>query len=391
MGDNLVMKSKYPRDNIHMSWRSIDGFNKSMNFFISPREPGKTDTTWWEKIYSQWLFNKKPWGYLVRQVVEITEPTILDIQDILNKWSPEPVEFKYNKGNFKDGMVDIKIGDELFIRIVALSITLKRLKSAKIPNIGGIFFDEYIINPKSGEKYLPDEFFKIKEVYTTWRREFQGEGFLKLYVAGNPYSLFNPLFVGLGVDIAQLRKDIYEPVSDEEIEYRMPDGITFKEKIYKCKHNIYVGHTYAIEWGVLHPVLKQWLIEKNPFYQFDEEYNQYALEGTAINDRNIKLDRLPKNFYLEFVLRVQGKNIGIFKNNYVEDLQDNYFCKFLDEVSARRTIYCFDFDDMMDRTILMSINERGKLQRFKESIRKRLVSFEDVNVYYYIEEVYKNI
>lgn len=369
------MKSKIPRDNIHMNWRAIDGYNKAINSFISCREPGKTDATWNEKIYNKWKIDKKPWGYLVRQVVEITEAMILDIEETINKWSPEPVEFKYNKGNFKDGMVDIKIGDELFIRIVALSITLRRIKLAKIPNIGGIFFDEYIINPKSGEKYLPDEYFKLKELYTTWRREYQGDGFLKIYVTGNPYSLFNPLFVGLGVDISKLKKDSYELIDGE----------------YKLRHNIYVGHTYAIEWGVIHPLLRQQLLEKNPFYQFDEEYNQYALEGTAINDRNIKLDKLPKNFYLEFVLRVQGKNIGIFKNNYVDDLQDNYFCKFLDEVSARRTIYCFDFDDMMDRTILMSINERGKLQRFKESIRKRLVSFEDVNVYYYIEEVYKNI
>ena len=358
-----------------MSWRPIDGFNKSINFFMSPREPGKTDTTWWEKIYCKWTENKRPWGYLVRQVVEINEAMILDIENTINLWSPEPVELKYNKGAFKDGIVDVKIGDELFFRIVSLSIALRRIKLAKIPNIGGIFFDEYIINPKSGEKYLPDEFFKIKELYTTWRREYRGEGMLKIYFAGNPYSLFNPVFVGLGVDISQLKKDVYELVNGE----------------YKLKHNILVGHTYAIEWGVLHPLLKKQLLEKNPFYQFDEEYNQYALEGMAINDRNIKLATLPMNFALEFVLRVQNKNIGIFKNNYIDDLEDRFFCKFIDEVSARRVIYCFDFGDMMERTILMSIDERMKLQRFKEAIRKRLVSFEDINVYYFIEEVYKNL
>ena len=56
------MKTIIPRDNIHMSWRVIDGFNKAINIFISPREPGKTDTTWWEKIYSNWL------NYYVYQV-----------------------------------------------------------------------------------------------------------------------------------------------------------------------------------------------------------------------------------------------------------------------------------------------------------------------------------
>ena len=70
---------------------------------------------------------------------------------------------------------------------------------------------------------------------------------------------------------------------------------------------------------------------------------------------------------------------------------DKYYCQFIDEVSAKRTIYCFDFSDLMDRTILLSLDEREKLQRFKEAIRKRLVVFKDVNVYYFIEEIYKNI
>ena len=374
-----------------MSWRTLDGFNKAINCFISPREPGKTDTTWWEKIFSNWMEDNRPWAYLVRQVVEITEAMIQDIENIINKWSIEPVTLEYTKGAFKDGIVDIKIKGKLFIRIIALSITLRRIKLAKIPNIAGVFMDEYIINPKSGEKYIPDEYFKIKELYTTYRREYQGKGMMKMYFCGNPYSLFNPLFVGLGVDVSLLRKDKYVQDGEDDVTYTFPDGITFVDKKYKCSHNVYVGHTYAIEWGSLHPILKRWLLEKNPFYQFDEEYNQYALEGMAVNDRNIKLSKQPRNFYLAFVLKMSGKNIGIFQNNYLEELEDKYFCKFLDEVSAKRTIYCFEFEEMVERSILMSIDERLKLQRFKNAMRKRMVSFEDINVYYYIEEAYKNL
>lgn len=358
-----------------MSWRTIDGFNKAINIFISPREPGKTDTTWWEKIFSNWMEDKKPWGYLVRQVVEINEAMIDDIQSNINKWAIEPIELQYTKGAFKDGIVDIKIKDELFIRIIALSIPLRRIKLAKIPNVAGIFMDEYIIDPRTGEKYLPNEYFKIKELYTTYRREYHGKGMMKLYFCGNPYSLFNPLFVGLGVDVAKLKKDEYKEVNGE----------------YKLIHHIYVGDEFAVEWGVLHPKLKEWLLERNPFYKFDEEYNQYALEGCAVNDKNIKLAKQPKNFYLAFVLKMAGKYIGIFQNNYMDYLEDLYFCKFLDEVSARRCIFCFEFEEMVDRSILMSIDERMKLQRFKNAMRKRMVSFEDINVYYYIEEAYKNL
>ena len=369
------MKTRTPRDNIHMSWRTLDGFNKAINCFISPREPGKTDTTWWEKIFSNWSEDEKPWVYLVRQVVEITEAMIQDIENTINKWAIDPIELQFTKGAFKDGIVDVKIKGKLFIRIIALSIPLRRIKLAKVMNIGGIFMDEYIIDPRSQEKYLPNEYFKIKELYTTYRREYQGRGMLKMYFCGNPYSLFNPLFVGLDVDVALLRKDEYREVSGQ----------------WRLYHHIYVGEEYAIEWGVLHPELKKWLLEKNPFYKFDEEYNQYALEGMAVNDRNIKLAKLPKNFYMAFVLKMNGKFIGIYQNNYVEDLEDRYFCKFMDEVSARRCIYCFEFEEMVERSILMSIDERLKLQRFKNAMRKRMVSFEDINVYYYIEEAYKNL
>lgn len=369
------MKTRIPRDNLHLDLRPIDGLNKWLNFIMSCRELGKTDVFWWTKIYTNWVKDKKPWMYLVRQSVEINEAMIQDIENTINKWSLEHIQLEYTKGAFKDGMVDVKIKGVLFFRIVSLSIPLRRIKLAKIPNIGGIFMDEYIIDPRTDEKYIKNEFFKIKEAYTTWRREYQGSGFLKIYVSANPYSLFNPIFVGLNVDVNKLRKDEY---------IKTEDG-------WKLVHHIYTGDGYAIEWGVLHPLLREKLLKENPLYQFDEDYNQYALEGMAINDRNIKLGKLPDNFYLQFVLRVDGKNIGIFRNNYVNDLADAFFCMFLDNVSARRTSYCFDFEQMVERTILVSLDERMLLQRFKEAFRKRDVSFENVNIYYYLEEIYKSI
>lgn len=359
-----------------MSWRPIDGLNKWLNFFMSPREPGKTDVTWWEKIYCNWVKNKRPWAYLVRQSVEITEEMIGDIEStILNKWSTKPIALEFKKGEFKDGMCNVKINGELFFRIISLSLPIRRLKLCKIPNIGGIFMDEYIIDPRNDERYQKNEFFKIKELYTTLRREYQGDGVLKFYVVANPYTLHNPIFVGLDVDTNKLRKDEY---------IETPNG-------WKLVPHIYVGDTFAIEWGVLHPELRKQLLEKNPLYKFDEDYTQYALEGSAINDRNIKLGTLPKNFYLQFVLRIDNQNIGIFRNNYVDDLKDDFFCQFLDNVSARRTTYCFDFDQMMERTILVSMDERMMLQRFKEAFRKRNVSFSHISVYYYLEEIYKSI
>lgn len=352
------------RDNLHYSFRSIDGYNKAINVVISPRELGKTTSMWMDKIYLPWKKNHKPWIYLVRQAVEIDDALIESIFSTnMNKFTDDNLKPLYKASAFKDGIVDVylQVGEEkiLFIRIISLNIKMYRIKKAILRNVAGVFMEEFIINPKFDEKYLTKEYEKFQEAYSTWRRE--SDGVLKCYFCGNPYSLFNPLFVGLKIDISKLKRDSF-----------------------------YVGDYFVIHWAVISKELRAKILEENPFYKFDEEYNQYAVEGKAVNDENIKLGTLPRNFYLSIVIKMNGKFLGIFQNNYLEDLSDKYFCKFLDEVSARRTIYCFDFSEMIEKSVLMSLDERSKLQRFRDAMRKRLVSFEDINVYYYCEEVYKN-
>ena len=361
------------RDNLHYSFRAIDGYNKAINVVISPREPGKTTSMWMDKIYLPWKKNHRPWIYLVRQAVEIDDALIESIFSTnMNKFTDDDLHPIYKTSAFSNGIVDIflpvtrKEGDGeitenlLFFRIVALSVKMYRIKKAILRNIAGVFMDEFIINPEFAERYLPKEFERLQEAYSTWRREC--DGVLKMYFCGNPYSLFNPLFVGLKVNIAKLKRGEF-----------------------------YVGDSFVIHWATLSPELRKKILEENPFYKFDEEYAEYAVEGQAVNDTNIKIGTLPRNFHLSFVIRMEGKFIGIFQNNYVEDLEDRFFCRFLDEVSARRTVYCFDFSEMLERSVLVSIDERMRLKRFKESMAKRMVSFEDVNVYYYMEEVYKNL
>ena len=353
------------RDNLHYSFRSIDGYNKGINIVISGRETGKTTQMWMDKIYLPWKKTHKPWIYLVRQAVEIDEALIESIFSTnMNKFTDDNLKPIYKIASFKDGIVDIylEVNKEkiLFIRIISLNIKMYRIKKAILRNIGGVFMEEFIIDPTLGEKYLPKEYERIREAYSTWRRE--SDGVLKMYFCGNPYSLFNPLFVGLGVEIPKLKKDSF-----------------------------YVGDSYVIHWAVLNPKLREKILELNPFYKFDEDYNNFAVEGQAVNDSNIRVGTQPKNFYLAFVIKMEGKFIGIFQNNYMDHLEDRFFCKFLDEVSARRSIYCFEFDEMIERSMLVSLEERMKLQRFKDAMRKRLVTFEDINVYYYVKEVYQNV
>lgn len=348
-------------DDIHFNFRAVDGYGKPFVFVMSAREPGKTTALWTTKIYKSWKKDKKPWIYLVRTVVEITDALIDSIFDTnIRKFYDDDIKVTYNKGEFKSGILDVFVNKELFIRIVSLSIQLRRIKLAVLTNIGGVAMDEYIIDPKTGEKYVKQEAFKIKEAYSTWRRE--SEGVLKCYFLGNPYSLFNPLFVQWGVDTSKLRRGSF-----------------------------YVGDQFVIQWATLNPLLRERLLKENPLYAFDEDYKGYALDGEVKNDKNIPLGKLPDNFSLRFLFKIEGVTIGIFQNQ--DPLASpRYHAKEMRDYSSKyRNAICFAFEDMVERTALIGLEDRFILNRFKEAFRQRLVSFESIPIYYYLEEIYTKL
>ena len=350
-------------DNLHYDFREIDGYNKPFNGIISEREPGKTTMFWNQKVYRPWTKNHRPWLYLVRNANEITDSLISDIEDTINKFNDD-IKLIFSRGSLESGICDLFIELEgkkvLFVRILALSIKLRRIKLSKIPNIAGVGMDEYIIDPKSGEKYLPNEAMKIKEVYTTYRRE--SDGVLRMYFLGNPYSLYNPLFMWLGVDTKRLK----------------PGAIV-------------VGDQYVIQCYKMKPELREQILKNNPLYQFDEAYKMYAFDGLAVNDMNIRVGAFPPSYQLRFVIRINNTNIGIFKNDYFKDKEDKYYCKEVMGISADRNIFTFNFTDVINKSVLVGLDERRKLENFRNAFRKRQVVFSNINVYYLVEEVYYNL
>lgn len=352
------------KDNIHYSFRAIDGYNKDINIVISGRDPGKSSNMWSEKIYPQWKKDKSTWLILVRQVVEITEEYIRSIQDnIINKFFDDNVEFEFSKNSIKNGIVDVRINGELFFRLLAMSIPLRRIKQALLKGIRGILFDEFIINPKMNEKYLKGEAMTIKEIYTTYFREKKEGVKLKMYILGNPYSLYNPIFQWLNIN---------------------PNDLEIGKFL--------LGKNYVVEWYKMKPELREKLLKENPMYEIDEDYSAYALGGEAILDKNIKLlDKCPPSYQLRFVFKFGYKFVGVFQNqNYLSE-GDSYYCQYIENPSARRDIYCFDFEDLLDRCVLFNAEDKFRFNRLKSAIRNRKVAFSAIDVYYLIEEVYFNL
>lgn len=222
--------------------------------------------------------------------------------------------------------------------------------------------DEYICNPRLQEKYVKGEALKIKELYNTLQRFAYKPRGLKMYFCGNPYSKYNPLMVDLGVDTNKMKQ-----------------GARI------------VGGNYIVECYDMKPELREMILKNNPLYEFDDVYREYAFNGQYINDTHIRVEQMPNHYYLKFVFNMGGTYLGIFKNDYVVDMTDKYYVKKIKFSDVRKSSYCFDFDDLVSGSILMSGEERQLFSHFKSAVRNRTIAFESVDCYYLIEEIYKQL
>ena len=163
---------------------------------------------------------------------------------------------------------------------------MNRIKSLMLANVKYMFNDEFICNLRAGEKYLTaDEYFLIKEIYTTYNREASTP--IRILAAGNPYSVYTPLFMGLNVDTSKLKPGAF-----------------------------IVGPNYVIDCFQVPPELKEQILAANPMYEFDDSYRRYAFSGEAINDQNIRLHKFePKGFKLQFVFKMGKDFLSVHKGS----------------------------------------------------------------------------
>ena len=227
--------------------------------------------------------------------------------------------------------------------------------------------DEFIINPIFKESYLSGEYKKFQEIYNTYQRECRNadnsKRLLKVYFCGNLYSAFNPYFTHLGVKTNELKINNY---------YRYGNAVIY--------------------FAGVSDELRVQILATNPLYEFDETYKNYALEGIAVNDTNIKIGELPQNYKLDMIIAIDGKFLGIYKNYLFTDVKDDrYFIQFIKSFSLKRDVYCFDFSDMIDKSILISNEEKRLFKGLKYAFRNRLISFSEISCYYYLEGIYSQI
>ena len=358
------MKLLYKDDGLHFTTREIDGHHRPFNAIISEREDGKSTAVIIGKAVRSYIDKGTPSLIFRRRKVDITDIYIDDLSRMINKFIDQEIKINYSMTSLrKFGMVDLKIGDKVIFRLIAISTTLSNLKSLFLPNVKYFIFDEFICNTRLGEKYVAGEAFRFSEIYRTFNREAKEP--IICYFLGNPYSLYNPFFVDWGVPTKKLKRGV-----------------------------ILTGKNWAVQCHEMKPELKEYIIAHDPTYQFDNSYTRYSFDGANINDSNIPLyDKLPENYRLLYVFKIDEKMMGIYQNtNYLKEVEFDYCIEFINfSISKRRDIYVFDFKDLIEKSIVVANEDRFRFSKIKNAMRKRRIEFHSIECYYLFEDIYTNL
>ena len=364
------------RDKLHFRWNKTLSYNKIWNFAIGERESGKSVDSWF-LLWNAFHYENRPSIVLRRRISDITSAYIEDTANVLNKFLEKPIQLLYMKGDIRQGIVDIKIGDAgkeyswkeiqklpVFFRVIGLSNPMNRIKSLMLKDVKYFFFDEFICNLRGGEKYLTaDEYFLIQEIYTTYNREASTP--IRILAAGNPYSVYTPLFMGLGVDTSKLKPGAFV-----------------------------VGPNYVINCFQVPEELKKIILKNNPMYQFDDAYKRYAFSGEAVNDQNIRICKCePKGFKLKYVFKMGNDFISIHRGNNADF--KFWCCKhkvdWLQKIGKKRKIVVFNFGDMIEGAVKYNVQNVKDFYDLKQAMDNRQITYNCIDAQYMLEDIYPTI
>lgn len=333
---------------------------------MSEREAGKT-VAWITKAFK--LFWKKHRTTIVlrNMINDITETYIADLGTALNKFLPDnkKVKLSFKKGSIKEGILNVYIKDgpdRPFLRIIALSNPMSRIKSLTLEAPGMIVWDEYILNTRAGEKYEPQLILKFEELYNTYLREAKWK--FKVYMFGNPYSRYHPVHSWLHIDYLKLKQGAF-----------------------------IVGDDYVVECYQIKEELKQAILAKNPLYKFDDTYKKYAFDGSAINDTNFTVvAKQPDNYRLAFIFRINGKYLNIYRYNKDRDMlafdAGKFWINTTDSYTGSNKVWAVDFNNLVVGTQLISNEVRSICWRVQNAVANRDVSFGTIEAGYLTELIY---
>lgn len=348
-----------------INFSNIDTYNKPFNLIICPREAGKTAQLEFIKIYKTLINNRGSVIILKRYENEVNTATIDILEKRINRYLNANQQIKISdvKG-LSTGCVsfNLKRNKDTFKSCLLVWLgRLQKIKNSFIENVRYIIFDEYVVNPKS-EKYQPNEFNKIIELYQTIRRYTPQK--IRFYFCGNPYSKFNPFVDYFNVPTKKL-----------------------------APHKILLGNEWLV-WCYQLTTERIEELKKDPIYHYDNEYANFALSGVYSYDDKIKQVievKQPENFKLYCYFYYNDTLLAVFLN-YFNTKNYIYYIKNIKEKfkGSKKYVYTFNcYDNSQNLDYLIA--EPGRFESIKRAIKANQVRYSSVKACTCIFELYEKL
>ena len=375
-----MLDSGIERDSLHYNISEDEGYGCPIMCILSPREPGKTTSIMLDRVYADFRKKGLPTVALVNQAADCTEPFMQSFENTINEFKGYEVHTTYRKGGIKDGICTIYERDtkKPFIHVISLNTPLTRLKRINLGKVGCMWYDECMVNVMLGEKWPTGIATKWNELYTTLARKSYPDT-LKFYMSGNFYSRYSPLLTYLGVDCSKMSIG--------------KKFVTRNSKVIDIDgKQVTVDTSVLVDCLNLKPELREYILQHNPGYVFDDTYQKY-FEGVAIADMGLPIqEQRPEGYRLGYVFRVGQSYLWIWKSTeYVGDDK----CRFWLEVKkeppgSRRDVFVVNLDDMMNNTMLAK-SFSGTFEILRFFIGRGAVSFQSPEAFYMMQQIYTSL
>lgn len=359
------MSIKFEKNNKNfINFQDLDGYNKTFNLIMCPREAGKTAQIEYIKLYKTIINNRGSVIILKRYANEVSQNSIDTIIKRINRYlnADQKISCKNVKGLLSGvGTFNIEQNKKIYkneIMIIWLG-RIQKLKNTCIENVKYILFDEYCVNPKS-EKYQPEEFNSIIELYKTITRYTDKK--IKFYFCGNPYSKFNPF-----------------------TDY-------FKVPFEKMKpHRFILGPEWCV-WCYQLTKEKIERLKKDPIYNYDDEYANFALEGSYLIDDKYKrliVKTHQPHSRLCYYIYYNNNLYGIFNNN-------NFFyfdlLKCILKKSKHKIYTLNPLDNCLNENYeMIDENIRYRFRHLKNALKMNYIAFNSITAFLMLCEIYPQL
>ena len=327
--------AKLVLDDIHCDFSAIDGLERPLNCVIAGRHDGKTTTFLMKKAWPNFRKGKMTM-LLFRQVNTVNEYTIRYYESLMQPFLDFPLSLKLAKG---ENGVAVALHDKRpLFACVPLAMKTQSLKQTLFENCPLMLFDEYEIDPRKGEKYLPHEYDALETLFGTMSKLNPD---LRFYALTNPYSAYNPLFMRWKVNTRALRVDTMQK-----------------------------GKEWAVWFKSLNPKLVERLKAKDPLFDEKSEYGRWAYGGSFANDRNNHVDIMRGGYRLSQRFVFEGQRFAAYEvTDFLNDSLPSFYFKKDKDRGERRSAYAFDFSDMASNTLLYTRDDRNLLTRMKRAMK----------------------